>query len=102
MACNRDRGGTGPFIVCHGSSFYHDLIHRMCIINEDGHHIVHSHGGLPGLLSGQYNVLALLTIDDNRLVFVVDMFNKKHLKKCWAHSPLRAASRGSRPFTRGR
>jgi len=33
-------------------------------------------------------------------LYAVDNYNKKHLKNCWAHSPLRAAV--TLPFTRCR
>jgi len=66
---------SGQFIVCHGA--VNDPIHRVCMINADGRHTVHSHGGQRGSDTGQYKVPSHLAVDDNEFVFVVDMFNRR-------------------------
>jgi len=66
---------SGQFIVCHGSS--DDPVHRVCIMSDDGRHIVHSHGGQPGSDTGRYNVPYRLAVDDNEFVFVADLNNSR-------------------------
>ena len=68
---------TGQFIVCHGSGFCGDPVHRVCLISADGCDIVHSHGGQRGSDTGQYSVPARVAIDDNEFVFVVDLNNRR-------------------------
>jgi len=66
---------SGQFIVCHGHP--RDPVHRVCMMSDDGRHIVHSHGGQPGSDTGQYNVPLHLAVDDNEFVFVADVFNRR-------------------------
>jgi len=66
---------NGQFIVCHGRPG--DLVHRVCMINADGRQTVRYHGGQPGSDTGQYNVPAHLTVDDNEFVFVADVNNRR-------------------------
>ena len=66
---------SGQFIVCHGDGG--DPVHRVCMINVDGRHIVHSHGGQPGSDTDQYDVPSRLAVDDNESVFVADRFNRR-------------------------
>jgi len=66
---------SGQFIVCHGH--LGDAVHRVCMMSDDGRHIVRSHGGQPGSDTGQYNVPAQLAVDDNEFVFVVDVNNRR-------------------------
>ena len=66
---------SGQFIVCHG--YHGDPVHGVCMISADGRHIVHSHGGQPGSLAGRYDVPAHLAVDNDELVFVVDVFNRR-------------------------
>ena len=61
--------------MCHG--LLDDAVHRVCMISADGHHIVHSHGGQPGSRTEQYDVPAHLAVDNDELVFVVDVFNRR-------------------------
>ena len=64
---------SGQFIVCHGDR--DDPVHRVCMMSDDGRHIVHSHGGQPGSDTGQYDVPVHLAVDDNEFVFVADSGN---------------------------
>ena len=64
---------SGQFIVCHGAR--DDPVHRVCMMSDDGRHIVHSHGGQPGSDTGQYIVPVHLAVDDNEFVFVADVLN---------------------------
>jgi len=64
---------SGQFIVCHG--WFGDPVHRVCMMSDDGRHIVHSHGGQPGSDTGQYDVPWHLAVDDNEFVFVLDRDN---------------------------
>jgi len=66
---------SGQFIVCHGSS--DDPVHRVCMMSDDGRHIVHSHGGQRGSDTGQYDVPVRLAVDDNEFVFVADLNNRR-------------------------
>jgi len=66
---------SGQFIVCHGSTFRNDRVHRVCKISSDGRHVVQSHGGHRGSDTGQYDVPIHLAVDDNEFVFVVDHYN---------------------------
>jgi len=66
---------SGQFIVCHGDRG--DPVHRVCMMSDDGRHIVHSHGGQPGSDTGQYNWPRHLAVDDNESVFVVDLNNRR-------------------------
>ena len=66
---------SGQFVVCHGA--HDDQVHRVCMTTEDGRPLVHSHGGLPGSDTDQYNVPSHLAVDDNEFVFVVDVGNRR-------------------------
>jgi len=66
---------SGQFIVCHGGAG--DPVHRVCMMSDDGRHIVHSHGGQRGSDTGQYHVPRHLAVDDNGFVFVVDVNNRR-------------------------
>jgi len=66
---------SGQFIVCHGSS--DDPVHRVCMMSDDGRHIVHSHGGQRGSDTGQYDVPRHLAVDSNEFVFVADLNNRR-------------------------
>jgi len=66
---------SGQFIVCHGDD--NDLVHRVCKISADGRHIVHSHGGQKGSDTGQYDVPVHLAVDNNEVVFVADVNNRR-------------------------
>jgi len=66
---------SGQFIVCHGAR--DDPVHRVCMMSDDGRHIVHSHGGQPGSDTGQYHVPFHLAVDDNEFVFVADASNRR-------------------------
>jgi len=66
---------SGQFIVCHGDQ--DDPVHRLCMISDDGRHIVHSHGGWRGSDTGQYNVPFHLAVNENEFVFVADVFNRR-------------------------
>jgi len=68
---------SGQFIVCHGSSVLGDAVHRVCMMSDDGRHIVHSHGGQRGSDTGQYDVPCHLAVDDNEFVFVADRDNRR-------------------------
>ena len=68
---------SGQFIVCHGSSVLGDAVHRVCMMSDDGRRIVHSHGGQPGSVTGQYHVPVHLAVDDNEFVFVADVNNRR-------------------------
>jgi len=63
------------FIVCHGD--FDDPLHGVCMISADGRHIVHSHGGQRGSDIGQYDMPSHLAVDDNKCVYVVDVFNRR-------------------------
>jgi len=67
---------SGQFIVCHGGPD-DDAVHRVCMMSDDGRHIVHSHGGLRGSDTGQYKVPAHFAVDDNEFVFVADVNNRR-------------------------
>jgi len=66
---------SGQFIVCHGA--LGDAVHRVCMMSDDGRHIVHSHGGQPGSDTGQYDGPVHLAVDDNEFVFVADVNNRR-------------------------
>jgi len=66
---------SGQFIVCHGGT--DDPVHRVCMMSDDGRHIVHSHGGQRDSDTGQYNVPLHLAVDDNEFVFVADLNNRR-------------------------
>jgi len=66
---------SGQFIVCHGDRA--DPVHRVCMMSDDGRHIVHSHGRQRGSRTGQYNVPWHLAVDDNGSVFVADVNNRR-------------------------
>ena len=68
---------SGQFIVSHGSSVRDDPIHRVCLVSADGGQIIHSHGGLRGSNTGQYDGPIHLAVDDNEFVFVVDHNNQR-------------------------
>ena len=66
---------SGQFVVCHGG--HADPVHRVCTLSPDGRHVVHSHGGLSGPDTGQYDVPRHLAVDNNESVFVVDIVNRR-------------------------
>jgi len=66
---------SGQFIVCHGEVY--DAVRRVCLISEDGHYILHSHGGQRGSDTGQYGVPRHLAIDSNDFVLVADISNRR-------------------------
>jgi len=66
---------SGQFIVCHGA--LGDAVRRVCMMSDDGRHIVHSHGGQRGSDTGQCNVPFRLAVDDNEFVFVADIYNRR-------------------------
>jgi len=66
---------SGQFILCHGNC--NNLDHRVCMINADGRHIVHSHGGQRGSDTNQYDEPVHLAVDDNEFVFVADHYNRR-------------------------
>jgi len=66
---------TGQYVVCHGG--VGDAVHRVCVMNADCTHIIHSHGGQRSSHIGQYNVPIHLAVDDNEFVFVVDVNNRR-------------------------
>jgi len=66
---------SGQFIVCHGNR--DDPVNRVCMMSDDGRHIVHSHGGQPGSDTGQYNVPCRLAVDDDEFVFVAEINNRR-------------------------
>ena len=66
---------SGQFVVCHGS--HYDPVHRVCMMSDDGRHIVHSHGGQRGSDTGQYDMPRHLAVDDNEFVFVADAINRR-------------------------
>ena len=68
---------SGQFIVCHGSTFSNDRVHRVCKISSDGRHVVQSHGGHRGSDTGQYDRPVHLEVDDNEFVFVGDCGNRR-------------------------
>jgi len=66
---------SGQFIVCHGS--LDDPVHRVCMINADGRHIVHSYGGQRGSNTDHCHEPQHLAVDDNEFVFVADHYNRR-------------------------
>ena len=68
---------SGQFIVCDGSAILDDPVHRVCMMSDDGRHIVHSHGGQRGSDTGQYHVPRHLAVDNHKLVFVADLINRR-------------------------
>jgi len=68
---------SGQFVVCHG--LFTDTVHRVCILSEDGRHVVRWHGGQRGSDAGQYKGPVHLAVDNNEFVFVVD-FNNRRVK----------------------
>jgi len=66
---------SGQFIVCHGGRYV--PVHRVCMISDDGRHIVHSHGGQRGSDTDQYKWPRHLAVDDNESVFVADCVNRR-------------------------
>ena len=64
---------SGQFVVCHGNR--DDPVNRVCMMSDDGRHIVHSHGGEPGSDIGRFHVPRHLAVDDNEFVFVADINN---------------------------
>ena len=66
---------SGQLIVCHGR--LSDAVHRVCKISVDGRDIVHSHGGQRGSDTAQYSVPRHLAVDDNELVLVADVENRR-------------------------
>jgi len=65
----------GQFIVCHGDPG--DPVNRVCMLSDDGCHIVHPHGGQPGSDTGQYDGPVHLAVVDNAFVFVADVNNRR-------------------------
>jgi len=47
------------------------------MINADGCHTVHSHGGQKGSRIGQYDVPVRLAVDNDEFIFVVDVNNRR-------------------------
>jgi len=74
--CHAIQTRSGQFIVCHARAD-HDPVHRVCMMSDDGRHIVHSHGGQRGSDTGQYNWPRHLAVDDNEFVFVADYNNRR-------------------------
>ena len=68
---------SGQFIVCHGSSYHGDPVHRLCTVSADGREVVHTHGGQSGSDTGQYGVPFHLAVDNNEFVFVADVNNQR-------------------------
>ena len=67
---------NGQFIVGHGCG--DNPICGVCMINADGRHIVHSHGGQPGsCIFSQYDEPSHLAVDDNECVYVVDVYSRR-------------------------
>ena len=66
---------NGQFVVCHGGPG--DQVNRVCMVSEDGGHIINSHGGQPGSNIGQYNGPIHLAVDDDEFVFVVNFYNRQ-------------------------
>jgi len=66
---------SGQFVVSHGHLYA--PVHRVCIVNADGRHIVHSHGGPMGSDIGQYHVPRHVAVDSNESVFVLDILNRR-------------------------
>ena len=73
--CHAMQLTTGQFVVCHGGP--HDRVNRVCLMSEDGHNILHAHGGQRGSDLGQYDGPYHLAIDDNEFVFVADFDNRR-------------------------
>jgi len=67
----------GQFIVSHGSGVRGDPTHRVCLVSADGGQIIHSHGGLRGSETGQYDGPIHLAVDGNEFVFVADLDNQR-------------------------
>ena len=68
---------SGHFVLCHGSRYRGDPVHRVCTVSADGREIVRSHGGHPGSDTGQYNGPSYLAVDNNQFVFVADQHNQR-------------------------
>jgi len=67
---------SGQFIVCHGAR--DDPVHRVCMMSDDGRHIVHSRGGQPGSDTGHNMPRHVrVAVDDNEFVFVADYNNRR-------------------------
>jgi len=66
---------SGQFIVCYGDR--DDPVHRVCMMSDDGRHIVHSYGGQRGSDTDQSGWLVHLAFDDNEFVFVADFINRR-------------------------
>jgi len=73
--CHATQTRSGQFIVCHGG--LDDPVHRVCMMSDDGRHIVHSHGRQPGSDTGQYDMPGHLAVDTNEFVFVVDYNSRR-------------------------
>jgi len=73
--CHTVETRSGQFIVCHGGRV--DAVHRVCMISEDGRHIVHSHGGQKGSGTGQYDGPARLAVDNDEFIFILDLNNRR-------------------------
>jgi len=73
--CHAIQTRSGQFILCHGDS--DDAVNRVCMMSDDGRHIVHSHGGQRGSNTDQSGWLVHLAVDDNEFVFVADVFNRR-------------------------
>jgi len=66
---------SGQFVVCHGDPG--NLVHRVCIVSENGTTIVKSHGGQQGSGVGQFRMPRHLAVDTNEFVFVADDHNRR-------------------------
>jgi len=66
---------SGQFIVCHGHP--DDPVNRVCMMSDDGRHIVHSHNGQRGSDTGKYDVPRHLAVDDNEFAFVADVNSRR-------------------------
>lgn len=68
---------SGNFVVCHGSSFHRDLLHRVCLVDTNGV-CIKSFGGDRGSSMEQLDRPEHLTVDKQYgFVFVVDRGNSR-------------------------
>jgi len=73
--CHAIQTRSGRFIVCHGGRG--DPVNSVCMLSDDGRHIVYPHRRQPGSDTGQYDEPYHLAVDDNEFVFVVDVINRR-------------------------
>jgi len=69
---------SGQFIVCHGTPFDKESLHRVCLLGSDGQ-VVKSYGGLQGSGNQYMAVPIRLAVDRNQFVFVADRLNDRVL-----------------------